>query len=150
MTRSGRRTLTPGGRSLPDPKVRPLHLLRILAIASVAVLVPTACGGDDRPSVAEWRRIWDEARGLVPEPEELVDDGEDECGEALGELRARRERLVDTPRPVLEDSVSEWVGAVEGLLLECPHEEEEVAERFEEIRVLRAEVEAGLRAVETG
>lgn len=118
---------------------------------TIALLLPSACGsGDDRPSAAAWQSRWEAARDLVPSADALTGDGEDACGGALGDLRAAREELVDTPRPVLDDSVSDWVSEAEALLLECPSDEEEVAERLENLEVLAAEVEAGLEASETG
>lgn len=127
-----------------------MHHLRPLVVTTIILLLGACGSGDDRPSAAEWQPRWEAARGVLPSAETLTGDGEDVCGGALGDLRAAREELVDTPRPVLDDSVSDWVGEAEALLLECPSEEDEVAERLEDLEVLAAEVDAGLEASETG
>lgn len=115
----------------------------VLAIVSLA-----ACdSGDDRPGTAQWRQEWEATTALVPESDEVLDDGQDVCGEFLGEVRARREDLLPTPKRALDDTVTAWLSKAEAIGLDCGDDEEILRDRLEDLDVLASQVDA---ALETG
>lgn len=120
------------------------------AVAVAVTLLLAACGDDDpRPAASEWRPTWQTTRDLVPSATTIAEEGEDVCGDLLGELRASREELLPSPRPVIDDSVSDWLAAAEGIALDCPDAEDDLAERLDDLEVLGAEVDAGLTVTES-
>lgn len=116
--------------------------MRHFAIALTFVLAIAGCGGgDDRPDRAEWRADWDATKELVPTVEAIEEDGEDICGDVLGEVRARREVLLPTPFDTVDPTVDEWIALVEGIGLDCPDDAEELDQRLGEIQSLTAEID---------
>lgn len=111
----------------------------------VAALALVACGGDDRPSAADWADAWEREQALVPSADELSDGGQPLCDELIGELRGSLNRLTPTPTEALDDAVKAWADHADSLVFECP-EGDRLAERHERLDVLAAEVDAGLAA----
>lgn len=100
-------------------------VLALLALlAGLALLVLPACGDDgtDRPELAEWQPAWSALREVVPTPAEIDDGGSEACGELLGEVRSRREDVLPTPDPSLDEPVETWIAEAETLGLDCDKE----------------------------
>ncbi len=117
---------------------------RLVAVCTVAVAA--ACGGDDRPSDAEWAGEWASEQAIVPSQDELLTGGRPLCDELVGEYREAMSRLTPTPSKALDDSVEEWVEEAESLVFECPTDPAEVESRLDALDVLSAEIDAGLAA----
>lgn len=126
---------------MPPPLRRLTTAVLVLATTIGAL---AACGGDDRPSAAQWEPEWVAVQAEVPEPAEIDEGGEDVCSTALGELRASREELEPAPTPALGERVGEWLATAEGLMLDCPGEGDERRQLYEELEVHTAEIDAGL------
>lgn len=116
---------------------------RLLTIAAIA-LIAGSCGGDDRPSDAEWAVEWARERALVPTAEALTDGGRPLCDDLVGEYRESMSRLTPTPSAAIDGAVEDWVEQAESLVFECPSDVGEIAARLADLDVLAAEVDAGL------
>lgn len=117
------------------------------------MLVLAACssgGGPSRPDLATWRQRWDAARQLVPDASTFFGDGEQVCGDALGQLRTVREELSTTPLETLDASVEQWLTEAEGILLDCPHQRAEVTRRLRELDALGSQIDAALQDAAQG
>jgi hypothetical protein len=117
------------------------HLLVFTAVLALA-----ACGGDERPSDAQWGAIWDAERALVPTEAELAQGGRELCDELVGTYRERFDDLTPTPTKGLDDAVSAWTDLAAQIAFDCPDDPEVIAEQYAELRVLEAEIQAGLDA----
>lgn len=119
-------------------------------IIAPVVLAATAllggCGGEERPSDAAWRAIWDGERGLVPTEAELVTGGRELCDELVGLYRERFDDLTPTPSDGLDDAVDAWTEQAEQIAFECPSDPDILAAEYEALRRLEAEIDAGLEA----
>lgn len=118
---------------------------RLVAVAIVA-LATGSCGGDDRPSDADWAVEWAREQALVPTADELIAGGRTLCDELVGEYRESMSRLTPTPSDTLDDAVEEWVEQAESLVFECPSDAGEVEARRADLEVLVTEIDAGLDA----
>jgi hypothetical protein len=125
-------------------------LRRSLTVTALAIGVLAACGGDDRPTATSWRGVWESRQALVPTADAISDGGQDLCGERLGLFRAEMPKLLPTPAEELDSAVGEWVSHAETMVFECPTDPADLAERFEILDVLAAEVDAGLIAEAAG
>jgi hypothetical protein len=119
----------------------------VTALLAVGV---SACGGDERPTDAAWRTIWEERLALVPTADAIASGGEDLCGDLVGRYRVELPALFPTPDPALDDVVREWTAELESLVFDCPDDPGELDGRLAELDVLAAEVAAGLAADEAG
>jgi hypothetical protein len=117
---------------------------RVAALSVLALIV--GCGGDDRPSDADWATEWEREQALVPTSAELVEGGRTLCDELVGEYRASMTRLTPTPSETLDDAVGAWVDHAESTVFECPQDPAMIDQRLDELDVLAAEVDAGLDA----
>jgi hypothetical protein len=117
---------------------------RIVALSVVALIA--GCGGDDRPSDADWAIEWEREQALVPSAAELADGGRPLCDELVGEYRESMTRLTPTPSETLDDAVEAWVDHAESIVFECPAEPAAIEQRLGELDVLAAEIDAGLDA----
>lgn len=120
--------------------------MKLAAATLAGVLVLAGCGGDDRPSDADWSVEWERERALAPTEDDLVAGGQARCDELVGEFREVLPRLSPTPTEALDDAVSAWVAHAESLVFDCPDDPAEVARRLDELAVLEAEIDAGLSA----
>ena len=125
-----------------------LGRLRTLTLGVTLVILVAGCGGDDRPSVAEWRPIWVDVIADVPSAEDLGDPPDrGVCSEALGLLRSRSEELSPTPDQAIDGVVTEWIRVAEDLLFECPPSSDRIPDlafAYSEMFRLQAEVDAVL------
>lgn len=115
-----------------------------MILTTVALTIASGCGGDDRPSDADWALTWERERALVPTIDELVAGGRPLCDGLVGEYRETMPRLTPTPSPALDDAVEEWVEEAESLVFECPSDTGEIATRLADLEVLTTEIDAGL------
>jgi hypothetical protein len=118
--------------------------VRLAVLAAIAALVPIGCGGDDRPSEADWAVEWDAEQALVPTEREILDGGRPLCVDLVGEYRESMSRLTPTPTASLDAAVEAWVDDAESLVFECPDDLVEVEQRLADLAVLTAEIAAGL------
>jgi hypothetical protein len=118
-------------------------------LTTVALSIASGCGGDDRPSDADWAVTWERERALVPTVDELLDGGRRLCDDLVGEYRESMPRLTPTPSDTLDDAVQEWVEEAESLVFECPDDTVEIEARLADLDVLATEIDAGL-AADTG
>lgn len=123
--------------------MRTLTMTRLVGIVLVASSIATACGDDaaDRPAISEWKPRWLGTRDLVPDASRLDDDGTEVCGDFLGEVRERRNEVLPTPDPTLDDLVREWVSEAETVGLDCDREGE-LAERLDDLEAQADEIDA--------
>jgi hypothetical protein len=103
-----------------------------------------ACGGDERPTTAEWSAAWTAEQARVPTADELLAGGRSLCDESVADLRSSRDRLEPTPSEALDAAVDDWIGHAEALVFECPTDPDEVGGRYEQLAVFAAEIDAGL------
>ena len=103
-----------------------------------------ACGGGDRPTDATWVQEWRRAQALAPTAAELTVDGRRRCDELVGQYRELLPQLTPTPTEALDDAVQAWIDHLESIAFDCPDDPEEIARRLDELRVLGAEIDAGL------
>lgn len=131
------------------------HRSRPVGTAWLAVLLATvvaagtvgACSADNEnlDGVA-WESRWRDTAELVPTRADIDEEGEDLCGDFLGEVRDRRTELVPTPYEVLDETVREWFAKTEALGLDCGDDADTLDELLSDIDVLTAEIDAGLAA----
>ena len=126
---------------------------RSLVLAVALMIVGAGCGGEDRPSVAEWRPVWEAVKAEVPSAAELGEPPDrGVCSEALGVVRSMSEDLSPTPDLAIDGVVTEWVRVAEDLLFECPPSSDRIPDlafAYSEMLRLEAEVEAVL-AIDVG
>lgn len=119
-----------------------LRRLTVGFATCVAVAVLAACGGDDdRPSTTQWSADWEPIRDEVPDGPTLRAGGEELCGELLGDIRAHREVLLPSPSEAVDDLFQEWLGLVEGVMLDCPHDADDLDERLGPIQDLTRKID---------
>lgn len=107
-----------------------------------------ACGGDDRPTVADWQAEWLIDRSLVPTEDQVVSGGKELCDELVGEFRDEFGGLTPSPVESLDATVEDWVQLTESLVFDCPHDDEsDLAHRYAEIQILNDEIVAGIRSI---
>ena len=121
------------------------HLGLGTAVAIVAIAV-AGCGDDDRPSDADWAVAWEAERALVPAQDELVAGGRELCDELVGTYRERFDDLRPTPSAALDDAVDAWIEQAEQIVFECSDDAAVLTDEYDELRVLEAEIDAGLAA----
>ncbi len=131
-------------RSTRQRTVRPVAAGWAAAVAALVGL--GACGGDDRPTDAEWAERWELERAAYPAADELLAGGDEFCGELLGRLRDDLDALLPTPAPALDGPVREWRDHAETIAFECHDDPDVLAAELDELDVLAAEVDAGLAA----
>ncbi len=102
-------------------------------------------GGDDRPSDADWDTQWTSARAAVPTADELLDGGQPLCDQLVGEFRQVFADLTPTPTEALDGSVIDWIDLAESIAFDCTSDRAELDRRYDELYVLEAEIDAGLR-----
>lgn len=115
-------------------------------LTAIGVLLLAGACGDDRPSDAEWRAVWDEERDALPAADALLTGGEELCGDLLGRLRVDLPALLPTPTEALDDAVEAWIRHAESIAFDCPDDRDDLDERLDELDVLAAEIDAGLAA----
>ena len=109
------------------------------------MLSVVACSGNgDRPSSTTWRDVWESRQALVPNAEAILDQGEELCGELIGVFRSDMPALLPAPTEALDAAVGDWIRHAETIVFECSTDGDELADRFETLAVLSAEVDAGL------
>lgn len=124
-----------------------LRRLGSSALVLAAASSMLACGADDdRPSRAAWEARWESTKALVPEAEEVLDEGEEVCGPFLGDIRSRRDDLLPAPTEVLDETVSAWLADAEAVGLDCAADEEQLRQRLDDLEVLESQIDAGLEA----
>lgn len=84
----------------------------------------------------------------MPTAEVILEQGEDLCGERLGRFRTAMPALLPAPSEGLDTAVDEWIAHAETIVFECSTDPGELADRFETLEVLAAEVDAGLAAAD--
>ena len=107
-------------------------------------LVLAACGGEDRPAVADWQPAWEAMVARMPTAQELGEPPDRSvCSDALGDMRSTRASLFPTPDAAMEPVVREWVRIAEDALFECPPSSDAVPDldaAYNELERLEAEV----------
>lgn len=119
---------------------------RGLGCGVVAMAMLLGACADDRPTTSEWTRTWEAARAGMPSFDTLLSGGRDRCDELVGELRATKDRLEPAPSEALDAAVDAWLDHAEGIAFDCPGDPAQLTERYAELDVLAAEVDAGLAA----
>ena len=124
-----------------------MHKLPLLVL--VGSLALGGCGEEasDRPALTEWQPEWLGTRDLVPSAGRIEDDGAAVCGDFLGEVRERRDGLLPTPDPTLDDSVDKWIADAEALGLDCEREGD-LTERLDELERLASEIDAEIERLQ--
>lgn len=112
----------------------------------VLALCIAACGGDDRPTDAEWRTTWEERRSLMPDADVIVARGAEVCDELVGVLRVELADLRPTPTAALDGPVDEWISLAQTVAFECPDDPVEAAEQLRTLDLIATEIDAGLAA----
>jgi len=110
-------------------------------------LASLACG-PARPAAEAWKREWRNALALSASVE-TSDDAGAACHSLLAELRRDRNQLMPTPDESLDGVVERWIRMAEGLGFDCPRAKgnrREHEKRLRELRVLEAEISAGVHA----
>ncbi len=102
------------------------------------------CGGDDRPSDAVWRAAWEERRAQVPDADEILRGGSELCDELVGRFRSDLSELLPTPDQALDAAVDDWIAHAETIVFDCSKDPDELADQFDTLDLLAAEVDAGL------
>ncbi len=126
-----------------------LRALATVGLIGLGALL-TACSEENRPSDAEWRVVWEERRAEFPDAAAILEEGGELCDELVGRLRGDLPELVPTPDEALDAAVEDWIAHAETIAFECPDDPSELADRFETLDLLSAEVDAGLAADRTG
>lgn len=116
---------------------------RLVMSALALLLVAAACGESDadRPAASAWQPAWLGLRDLVPEADAIEDDGVEVCSRFLGEVRERRNDVLPTPDPSLDEPVEEWVAEAETVGLDCEREGD-LAERLADLEQRGDEIDA--------
>jgi hypothetical protein len=87
----------------------------------VAAVILAACGGEEAPSLEDWKQEWLAFRDLVPTQQELgPSPTQEQCDEILVAIRQRAPELVPAPDPTLEGAVKDWIVIAENMFFECP------------------------------
>lgn len=116
-------------------------------LAAVVATSLASCGPGERPSLAEWEATWEEVQATIPAASSLEDPpATDVCEAVLGELRTQRPRLVPAPDDLVASASTAWIAYAEHVFFGCFGEgtPEDVAEAYENLDRLAAEVEASL------
>lgn len=97
---------------------------KLTALALAVISVSAACGesGSDRPELATWDPQWTELRDLIPDSTDVESDGVEVCSQFLGDVRERRNDVIPTPEPSLDQPITEWVAEAETIGLDCDRE----------------------------
>jgi hypothetical protein len=119
---------------------------RVLATAVATAAAFVACDGGDRPSDAAWHTEWEEQRDAFPSADALLSGGRELCDRLVGELRAELPALVPTPTEALDDAVQAWSDHAETIAFECRDDPAELAEQYDQLDILAAEIDSGLAA----
>ncbi len=119
-------------------------------LALATLLGGLACDSPGRPTVSQWQAEWNEVLAITANGE----DGDEarsvaRCNSFAKGARQARTSLSPTPDAVLDEAVIQWMQRAEWLGSNCPashgdYEEQSVALR--ELRILEAEIHAGLQA----
>lgn len=121
--------------------------MRVALVTLAALVGLTACGAGGRPDPDRWAAGWERVRDAVAG---LVDDTGavrvDRCEDVLELLRDRRGDLLPSPDEGLDDPVRRWVEVSEALAFDCQRHPDP-AGATEELAVLAAEIDAGLRRI---
>ena len=111
------------------------------------VALAASCGGnDERPSSATWQGMWVSRQELVPTAAAIIEQREALCGERVGRFRTEMPALLPSPTEALDAAVSDWIAHAETIVFDCPTDPQLLADEFETLDLLRAEVDAGLAA----
>lgn len=115
-------------------------------------LLAAACGTSesDRPTDQEWLARWEERRALVPDAEMILSGGQDLCDSLVGDLRVSLPDLLPSPADALDPVVRDWSDQAVSLAFDCPDEPSVLAERLGSLKLLEAEINAGLEADQNG
>lgn len=117
----------------------------VVVLTACLLLAVTACGEDDRPTVEEWRPVWDRAVAAIPSRQALGDDpSAPTCEAVLVVIREAAPDLLPSPDLAADGAVGDWVAVAEETFFECPPTGPTVTsfdEAYEELDRLRAEVE---------
>ena len=120
----------------------------IVVLGLVVALTGVGCSGDERPSVAEWRPVWESLVAEVPVAADLGDPPDRAvCSAALGVLRERVQDVSPTPDQAIDGVVNEWIRVAEDLLFECPPSGETIPDlefAYGELLRLEAEIDVVL------
>ncbi len=117
---------------------------RVAALAVFAAGALTACGGDDRPTAAEWAPVWAAEQARIPSAGELLAGGRPLCDDLVAQLRGSDERLQPTPSEALDAAVVDWTDHAEAMVFECPDDPIELDDRYQQLGVFAAEIDAGV------
>lgn len=129
---------------------------RVSAVALAALLLTAVagCGSESRPTVDEWRPLWDGIVDGIPTPADLGDPpDQDVCTSALAMLREQSQELFPTPDLAIDPTVREWVQIAEDAFFACPPSSSQIPTlefALGELDRLEAEVDAVLAIDEGG
>jgi hypothetical protein len=112
----------------------------------VIAVALAACGGDDRPSNAAWQVEWALRRDAFPDADQLVAGGRDLCDQLVGQLRGDLPELVPTPTEALDEAVQAWSDHAETIVFECRDDPSELADQYDTLDILAAEIDSGISA----
>ena len=118
---------------------------RLIVLASVFVMMLTACSSEDRPSNAEWVPKWDAMVAVVPDQSEVGSPPDEEvCQSTLSALRVENEGLLPTPTATIDDLVADWTAIAEAAFFECPPESGSFTESYHEMATIQDSIDTAL------
>lgn len=128
----------------------PAQLRRVTLLALTCLAWAAACGPRERPSLSEWRRDWTSAKAAIPDAASFdrAADPSELCHATLVRVRELHASLLPSPIEELDPTVRRWLDRAEALGAECPalRGAAPLAEALAALRVLEAEIDAGLGA----
>lgn len=130
---------------------RPVASRRARALAlPVALAILVACSGTDRPTLSAWEPTWTAAEAATPEAGRTAADlTPDDCDRLLLGAREARPDLLPSPDEALDSPVTMWVDQAEEIGFDCSNHPD-LDTGLEELRVLAAEINGGIAALESG
>lgn len=119
-----------------------------MVLVAMLLVALTACGDVSRPSVEEWRTVWNSVVNGIPTAAELGQPPDRSvCTSALAMLRERSQELFPTPDLAVDSVVREWVRIAQDAFFECPPSSAQIPSlefALGELDRLEAEVEVVL------
>lgn len=119
---------------------------RFAVLVLAVSLVVAACGGEPRPSIAEWQPHWEAVQAIIPAPELLGEPPDSElCNTTHVAVRYEAPKLFPTPDPTIDDALTDWTEVARGMFFECPPDEPGMRgfdEAYAELERFAAEIDA--------
>ncbi len=117
-------------------------VLVVVVVAAVA----GACGGDDRPTVQQWRPRWEALAAEAPSAGHQELSGQ-QCERLLTVARTGRSEVLPAPDEALDGPVRQWVSVAETIGFDCL-DHDDLTGALRELEIIGAEVDAGARTLD--